>query len=291
MMGLVYFFIILSSVIVIYYAFTPSKITLKLPSSKKEKEEISRKRRSVFILPPFLKLSKFLIDKFNMRKKLSDKLAGSRSLLTPEEFMSIRLELVMLLGVIVLFLLPKFDPLSLVIFCGLGYFLPEFYLKRKIRLHKEAIVRVLPETIDLIGLCVEAGLDFTSALKWIVKKVPDNPLVQEFAVVLEEIRWGRSSSEALRNMSKRLNIPEVSSFVQTLIQAERMGTPVSETFAMLSEDTRTQRFLKGEKMAMRAPIKILLPLLFCILPVIGIIIGGPILLQFMQGGLFGGIIR
>ncbi len=89
-------------------------------------------------------------------------------------------------------------------------------------------------------------------------------------------------------MAHRLNIPEVSSFVQALAQAERMGTPVSETFAIISEDTRLQRFRRGERYALQAPIKILIPLIFCILPVIGIVIGGPIFLQFMQGGVFTG---
>jgi len=88
-----------------------------------------------------------------------------------------------------------------------------------------------------------------------------------------------------------LNVPEVSSFVQTLVQAERMGTPVSEAFTILSEDARLQRFHRGERIALQAPIKILIPLIFCILPVIGIVVGGPIFLQFMQGGVFEGAIR
>ena len=94
--------------------------------------------------------------------------------------------------------------------------------------------------------------------------------------------------QALKDMARRLDIPEVSSFVQALVQAERMGTPVSETFGIISEDTRLQRFRRGERIALQAPIKILFPLIFCILPVIGIIVGGPVILQFLQGGVFGG---
>jgi len=71
-----------------------------------------------------------------------------------------------------------------------------------------------------------------------------------------------------------------------MVQAERMGTPVSEAFMIISEDTRMRRFQQGERFALNAPIKILVPLIFCILPVIGIIVGGPILLQFMQGDIF-----
>jgi tight adherence protein C len=87
-------------------------------------------------------------------------------------------------------------------------------------------------------------------------------------------------------MSKRLDIPEVRLFVSTLIQAERMGTPMGDALAIISEDTRLQRFHRGERKALRAPILILIPLIFCILPVIAIIVAGPILLQFIEGQLF-----
>jgi len=89
-------------------------------------------------------------------------------------------------------------------------------------------------------------------------------------------------------MSKRVGIADVSSFVRILIQADRMGTPVEETFRILSEDTRMRRFHRGERQAMKAPLKMLIPLIFCILPVILIIVAGPILIRFMTQGFFGG---
>ena len=113
-------------------------------------------------------------------------------------------------------------------------------------------------------------------------------MIEELSFVLEEIQWGKPRTQALKDMAKRLNIPEVNSFIQTLVQAERMGTPVAEAFGVLSEDARMQRFNRGERFAMKAPIKILIPLIFCILPVIGIIIGGPIFLQFAQGKMLQG---
>ena len=165
--------------------------------------------------------------------------------------------------------------------------LPEIYLKQKIAKRKELITRRLPETVDLLGLCIEAGLDFVSAVKWVVDKTPGTAMTEELTFVIEEIRWGKPRIQALKDMSHRLNITEMSSFVQTIIQADRMGTPVAEAFAIISEDTRAQRFHRGQRIALQAPIKILLPLIFFIMPVIGIVIGGPILLQFMQGGLTG----
>jgi tight adherence protein C len=87
-------------------------------------------------------------------------------------------------------------------------------------------------------------------------------------------------------MAKRLQIPDISSFVRTVIQSERMGTSVAEAFRNLSEDTRNSRFQTGERYAIKASLKILFPLLFCILPVILIVVAGPIIIKFTQGELF-----
>jgi tight adherence protein C len=191
-----------------------------------------------------------------------------------------------LLGILIFFVLGKLDPALLLVAIGIGYIIPDLFVNKQIAKRKNMIAKSLPETVDLLGLCVEAGLDFTSAVKWLIKKVPSNPMIEELTFVLEEIEWGKPRVQALKDMSRRLNIPEVTSFTQALVQAERMGTPVSEAFSILSEDTRMQRFHRGERYALQAPIKILIPLIFCILPVIGIVIGGPIFLQFMQGKLF-----
>lgn len=230
-----------------------------------------------------------LLEKLKLDIKIKNKLDAAHINLTAGHFVSIKLVLLLIAGSLSFFLLRKFDPLVLFVLLALGYFLPELWLRRRINQRKYEIARILPETVDLLGLCVEAGLDFTTAVKWVIeKKVSSNPMIEELTLVLDEIKWGKPRSQALRDMAKRLNIPEVSSFVQALVQAERMGTPVSEAFGIISEDTRLQRYRRGERYALQAPIKILVPLIFCILPVIGIIIGGPILLQFTQGGLFTG---
>ncbi len=168
-----------------------------------------------------------------------------------------------------------------------GFLLPTLILKNKVKARKYSIERVLPETVDLLSLCVGAGLDFMASVRWIINKVKINPLVEELIVVLKEINVGKPRLEALRDMGKRLSIPDVTSFVRTLVQADRMGTPVEETFKILSEDSRMRRFHRGERTAMKAPIKMLVPLIFCILPVIMIIVAGPILINFMTKGLFG----
>jgi tight adherence protein C len=207
--------------------------------------------------------------------------------ISPGAFFNLKVLLCILLGALTVLVSGKFDPLLLVIFVAIGYILPDFYLKRKIAKRKLMIVRRLPETVDLLGLCIEAGLDFVNSVKWVIERTPHNPMTEELTFVIEEIKWGKPRVQALKDMSRRLEIPELSSFVQTIIQAERMGTPVAEAFTILSEDARAQRFHRGERIALQAPIKILLPLIFFIMPVIGIVVGGPILLTFMQGGIAG----
>ena len=224
-----------------------------------------------------------ILNKLNLDAKIKLRLTAARLRFSPIEFINFKLLFIVVLFIFVPFVSGKTELMGFAIALILGYILPEIWLNKRISKRKYAIARVIPETIDLLSLCVDAGLDFVAAIEWLIKKgVSTNAMIQELAFVLEEIQWGKSRSQALKDMAKRLNIPEVNSFIQTLIQAERMGTPVVEAFAMLSEDARLQRFHRGERFAMKSPIKILLPLIFCILPGLGIIIEGPIILNLTQ---------
>ncbi len=167
-----------------------------------------------------------------------------------------------------------------------GFFLPDLWISRKIKAYQEKILRVLPETIDLLSLCVSAGLDFMGAVKWITESRVrfKTPFMDELVRVREEIRLGRAKAQALTDMEARLNIPEISSLVRTLVFSETLGVTVSEALDNFSQENRERRFHRGERQARMAGIKVLFPLIFFILPVIGIIIIGPVLLQFMQQG-------
>ena len=254
----------------------------KLPQVE---EELKKAKMHSFIggIFPF---SRKIMEKLRIYTGLRHRLEMTHINISPVEFFNIQIICTFVFMIIAFFVLGKTYLWALPIAALLGYILPAIWLRKKVNDRKYAIVRILPETVDLLGLCIEAGLDFTMAVKWVIEKTSGNPMIEELRFVLEEIKWGKSRSQALKDMSKRLNTPEISSFAQTLVQAERMGTPIAEAFMILSEDTRLQRFHRGERFAMQAPIKILIPLIFCILPVIGIVVGGPILIQFMQNKLF-----
>jgi tight adherence protein C len=211
---------------------------------------------------------------------------------TQAEILKIKLDLTRLLlfkilaaiivGAAAFFLLSRvYSPLA----CVAGFFLPDFVVWSKVKAKRREIERIFPETVDLLDMCINSGADFLTALKWVVEKSVANPFTEQLAMVLSEIRIGKTKAEALKDMAKRLNLSAVSTFSRTLIQAERMGTSIVETFNNLSEDTRAQRFQFGERYAIRASLKILFPLLFCILPAILIIVAGPIIIKFTSGEL------
>ena len=163
-----------------------------------------------------------------------------------------------------------------------GYMLPEFWLKSRTKKIKEDILRFLPDTVDLLGLCVNAGLDFMMALKYVVEKSSANVVIDELKNMMQEINVGKPRRDALRDLAKRYDLPDLSSFSRTLIQADRMGTSVIEALNILSEDMREARFRRGEAVALKAPLKMLIPLLFFIFPVVAILVAGPVFLDFFQ---------
>lgn len=178
-----------------------------------------------------------------------------------------------------------FKPLMGLAGLFIGFLVPDILIWNKVKAKKEAIVRIFPETIDLLDMCINAGADFLSAIRWVVEKSDPNPFIEQLAVVLSEIQVGKPRSTALKDMARRLALPDINSFVRTIVQSERMGTSIEESFRALSEDTRENRFRSGERYAIKASLKILFPLLFFILPAILIIVAGPIVIKFTTGEL------
>ena len=166
-----------------------------------------------------------------------------------------------------------------------GFFLPDLYVWNKVKKKKDEIIKIFPETLDLLDMCINAGADLLSAIRWVVEKSTPNPFIEQLAIVLSEIQIGKTRSLALKDMADRLKLPDISSFVRQIIQSERMGTSIEEAFRNLSEDTRDKRFQAGERYAIKASLKILFPLIFCILPAILIVVAGPIIIKFTSGEL------
>lgn len=165
---------------------------------------------------------------------------------------------------------------------AVGYMMPEFWLKGKIKKVKGKIVRELPDAIDLLTLCVNAGLDFMLALKWIIEKSPPSVMMNELNTVMQEINLGKTRRDAIKDLALKYDLPDLSTLARTLIQADKMGTSVAEALNILAEDMRLARFRRGEQLALKAPLKMLVPLLLFIFPVVGVLVAGPIFLDFVQ---------
>lgn len=222
-----------------------------------------------------------------LRQRISKDLAMARVNMSPEEFLLVK-EILAVLALFITFPSIKPDMMTFWILMGLasGYMLPEFWLKGKIKKIKAVMVKELPDAIDLLGLCVNAGLDFMLSLKWVVEKSPPSAMIDELNTVLQEINVGKTRRDSIKDLAMRYDLPDLSTFARTLIQADKMGTSVTEALNILSEDMRLSRYRRGEQLALKAPMKMLVPLLMFIFPVVGLLVAGPILLDFMESNPF-----
>ena len=158
------------------------------------------------------------------------------------------------------------------------------WLKDRSARRKSLLQKTLPFYLDLITLCVEAGLNLQGALAQAVAKGPGGVLRDEIARALRDVRAGKPRAESLRAMSERLQEPAVTNFVTAMIQAERMGMNLGPMLRAQADQRRSERFLRAEKLAMEAPVKLLLPLIAFIFPCTFIVLFFPIAIQFMHSG-------
>jgi tight adherence protein C len=164
---------------------------------------------------------------------------------------------------------------------GLGYMFPEFWLGNHIKARQKAILKMIPDTLDLLTISVRAGLGFDAALAKVVEKLP-GPLTDEFRRALAEVRVGKPRRDALRDMVPRTQVPPLSNFIGAIIQAEQLGVSISKVLQVQSEQLRIERRQRAEEAAAKAPIKMLFPLVGCIFPSLFIVILGPALIKIMQ---------
>lgn len=166
------------------------------------------------------------------------------------------------------------------IFMIVGLLMPYLLLEQKINERKIALQRELPDVLDLLTVSVEAGLGFDGALVKLSEKMK-GPMVDEFTRMLQEIRIGVARREALRSLAARCNVQDVSLFTSALIQADQLGVSISNVLRVQSLDMREKRKQRAEEQAMKAPIKMLFPLVFFIFPTLFIVLLGPAMLQII----------
>jgi tight adherence protein C len=170
----------------------------------------------------------------------------------------------------------------------IGYLLPAMWLGGKIRRRQGDLIKGLPDALDLLTICVEAGLGFDAAMAKVAEKW-DNELSRAFGRVIQEIRLGKLRRDALREMDRTTGVTDITSFIAAVIQADQLGVSMAKVMRIQSEQMRIRRRQRAEEKAHQAPIKMLFPLVFLIFPAIYIVLLGPATLVVKEAGLLGGM--
>ncbi|MEM9174060.1 MAG: type II secretion system F family protein [Myxococcota bacterium] len=212
---------------------------------------------------------------------------GVSYLLSAEQFVALRLFLALFVPIVVWLCLASLQmsaPVLLVIAPFAGFMLPLLWLRDTRTKRMREVALAMPVFLDFITMAVEAGLNLSGALQQGVDNGPAGALRTEFNIVLRDIRSGLTRADALRRMSERLEMPEVTGFVSAVIQAERLGSSMATVLRLQADQRRNERFQRAEKMAMEAPVKLVFPLIVFIFPVTFVVLGFPIVMRFFTDG-------
>lgn len=180
--------------------------------------------------------------------------------------------------------LPDIGPLVGVA-AAFGAAFPLIWLRDRVQARRRDVLKTLPFMLDIVTLCVEAGLNLTGAFQQATAKGPAGPLRDELGRVMRDVRAGKPRSDALRTFADRLDEPAIASLVSALIQAEALGMSLGPILRAQAEQRRTERFARAEKLAMEAPVKLLFPLIAFIFPCTFLVLGFPIVMKFLRMGL------
>lgn len=163
----------------------------------------------------------------------------------------------------------------------IGVILPDSLLQSVINARQSAVRRALPDILDLLTVSVEAGLGLDGAVQKVVEKF-HNPLSEELDRALQEIRVGKLRADALKSMAQRVKVHELSAFVAAICQADQLGVSIANVLHVQSETFRSQRAQRARETAAKLPVKMLVPLVFCIFPAIFVVILGPAAIRIMR---------
>lgn len=218
-------------------------------------------------------------------------LAGNPYNMGTSEFMGARMMALVVLGGVtfLLTLLLGADSIGKILFPAVmalvGYLLPVFWLRGRVKKRQKVILKTLPDAIDMMTISVEAGLAFDGAMQRVAEKW-NNALSAEFQKALSEMRVGTTKRDALHQLVQRTGVPDLSTFVASIIQADQLGVSIAKVLRIQSEQMRMRRRQRAEEQAHKAPILMMIPMVFLIFPAVYIVILGPAIPKMMQA--FGG---
>lgn len=243
------------------------------------------------VIWPLILMVSILVENFYTNKVLDQiekklQTTGVSYILTAEQFVALRFVAAMITLLLSIIIIAALNPSGALLILSLaalgGYMFPLVWLSDTRKRREIAVIRALPVFLDFTTMAVEAGLNLSGALQQAMIKGPDSPLRNEFAIVMRDLRSGVTRSEALKRMAQRLDIADINTFVNAMVQAEKMGSSMATALRIQSEQRRTERFQRAEKVAMEAPVKLIFPLIMFIFPVTFIVLGFPIAMKFLD---------
>lgn len=269
--------------------------TEKLPASLEELE-MSIPFQDRVIVPMYQTLAKFSIQ-FTPENQIEYiraqiERAGQTGRVDPTTFLGQRIALTLVLGggaFFLLFFMTEWPVIRAIIGtalgAALGYYLPMMGLSSKIARRQQDVIRSLPDALDLMVICVEAGLGFDAAMGKVYEKW-DNEIANAFGRIIQEIQLGKVRRDALRDMSTKLDVPEFSNFASSIIQADQLGVSIGKILRIQSDQMRIKRRQRAQEKAHQAPVKMMIPMTFFIFPSIWIVLLGPSIITVMGIGVF-----
>jgi tight adherence protein C len=168
-----------------------------------------------------------------------------------------------------------------IMFAVIGWIFPRMWLKGKVKARQKKVIRAMPDAMDLITTCVEAGLGLDAALARVAEK-SSGPLAEELSRMLRDVAMGKMRREAMHELDERIGVEELSSFINSVIQAEQLGVGIAQVLRVQSDQLRTKRRQRAEQSAHEAPIKMLFPLVLFIFPAFLLVILGPAAIRIAQ---------
>jgi tight adherence protein C len=213
-------------------------------------------------------------------------LAGRPGNLTPEDFAAVRLVAAAVVGAVglligLLLANPVYLVISLVAGVILGYYLPVLWLKQKVDARKAEVQKNLPDALDLLVICVDAGLGFDAALARVTDKYK-NALSELLAKALREVSLGRPRLEALDEMGRNSGVEDLHNFIQAVIQSEQFGTGIGKILRIQADEMRRKRRQRAQERGAQATLKMMMPMVGCIFPTLWIVLLGPAVLILMR---------
>ena len=264
-----------------------------------EEIELSMPLRDRIFVPIARRVGEFFV-RLTPQKTLENttkllELAGNPYNWSAATFMAVRVGATIFMGIMTFFYMSRFGDNSIgqrifyaLIGLVIGYFLPVMWLRAKVDRRKDAIVKKLPDALDLMTICVDAGLTFNASMQKVDEKWED-PLANEFGRVIYEMQLGKSRRQSLKDMADRMDVPDLTSFLAAVLQADQLGVGIGKVLRIQSEQMRVRRRQRAEEKAQQAPVKMMFPMVFLIFPSIFVVLLGPAAFQLMRNDAVGGI--